>query len=504
MTNDKLPAKLHILSLTIARIVLILAVVCSLSADAASAQSIRWESPTRLYATENSIDDLLLLTDATGRVHLLWSEFAEFDDESSDGETSGSPAIVYMVLENGEWSKPADVVAQMSGRMNDLSGLVDPYGRLHLIYSDNGDVHYVRSQRPTPTGAPFWRSTQTFAGIEKSSGHLSLDAGGQLNLLFGGLDIGLQRHRSDDLGESWSAGDSVTPLPPNGQLSGPPFILNGAADTGYLAWDQRDPMGGTTASYFGREDENGTWGEFSLVASPPPTTTLLSMAQLPDASMHLLFSGAEGTGGRYHIWSPDRGLGWSDRIQIVGADAAPRAGTGGLAADSAGLLHAAFGAQENTVVGYSFWNGVSWSAWANIAAGVTDRTLDHVNLATASGNQLIASWTANDNEIWIASAQSNLPPVVGEYQPLPLEGIDGDEGNVGSSDGLPAAAPLAAAAPAGQEQPMPTSRVLPAGINDRAEGLTMSSSLLLATALLPISLILLVLLISRLGLRRSS
>ncbi len=390
-----------------------------------------WQPPVKIYDTDNEIDWPLLLSDASGRLHLLWNE-----QELEDGEPTGNSTIYYMTKTGNFWSDPVDVL--MPGSTY-LDGVIDEYGRLHLVMSSLGKpVYFTQTRDANALAAPLWLQPQHLSGPLQTAAAIAIDPAGVLHVVYGGAGS-ITHIRSEDWGNTWSDVVQIGPSFPAGQAVTGGSISLAIDEEGvlYATWTLGELPSGypPIRSEFAYSGDGGqSWSTPVEVA--PYDFELASMVT-GSGQQHTLDIGRAGVGGRYHRWSLDFGRTWSPRLELSPPEEGTGLSGGELALDSANILHAVFGldapntehdpetettSESDTIIVYSYWNGKTWSPWVNIS-GILPAHLERISIEIIQGNRLDTIWASYgvqiglSNSIWYAEGKIAAPEM--ETVPLP-------------------------------------------------------------------------------------
>jgi len=382
------------------------------------AQQSTWRTPTRLYSSDGEVGlRPLLLSDRMGRLHLFWNEI-----ESEDADQS-RPAIFYMVKDGDQWSKPIDVLTQPQGRMDFPRGVIDPYGRIHILYGGLSEfLTYSHSRSTDPRSAQDWTPPLSLAQPPQVGGDITLGVEDELHVAYG-MPSGLIYHlTSTDWGRTWSAPDlAISSSFPDATIApGGVFLRSSPDGTLHLVWNVVAQPGGypPLGAFYARSTDDGqSWSEPVEIA--PPDHMVTAILTDGNGQVHILYTGRVGVGGRYHRWSSDAGRTWSSPLPLSSPAEGSGLSGGDLAMDSSGRVHAVFGLGTNRIIAYSQWDGGPWSRWRNIAQGVPGG-LEGMTLEITRGAELHAVWEADHRDIWYAEGQTSAPMIpVQTFVPLP-------------------------------------------------------------------------------------
>lgn len=397
-----------------------------------SAQGLGWSTPTPLGAYW--FPDVA--TDASGRVHAVWSSGAE-----------GFDTVMYAARTDSIWSRAVDIMAmpQIAGgsEASRPTLLVDSDNNLHLTYRYT-TIYY--SQAPAGgAGVPgYWRAP--FAIDEGYFSRIARDSKGVLHLIFTQnvqtaacrICYHIFYVRSTDDGLMWSDPLDIS-VQPTGAAK--PQLIVDSRDNLHVVWEGgyggsygqlSDP---TSAFYAGSQDGGASWSRpYEFDPRRGKTTAAMSrnVTIAEDANGHLVTAWlAIPEDIVYYQLSTDAGKTWS-----VPAPVPNVLGIWGLyqsrlddytmAVDSAGRVHLVMVGrrlleQPNAELLHLVWNGSGWSAPTAIASYVGDMP-EWPRIAVGLGNQLHVVWFVRDAEnlfnsdagnyqVWYATSTTDSPAI---------------------------------------------------------------------------------------------
>ena len=409
----------------IARLAALLLTAALLSlamAPLARAQESRWQPAVRVYETQGRIVSLLLLADRAGRLHLLWGEEPAPGDASAAGAAGApaaapvQPSALYTMVQSGDgWSAPLDILVEPAGSLAGLRGAVDAAGMIHIVYGLDGPLRYARSLAPTITSARDWSAPITLATGQQTGGSITVDSAGLLRVTYGAVDQPVQWLTSADGGASWVGPAALTSAPLLGQATLGPQVAYGPTGTGHLAWNEGAPgdpaqdAAARSGGFHASSADGVAWS--SPLAVTALQMRIVALAADPAGAVHVLVSGVDGVGGRYHRWSPDGGANWSEPRELVQPAISAEYSGGDMAVDGAGSLHATFTAVDGKMAAHAERARGQWSPWRNLAPNPPPDAglLADVAVEVTLGNRLHAAWRREDGQIWVAQGVSNAP-----------------------------------------------------------------------------------------------
>lgn len=333
------------------------------------AQSIAqgWTQPILLLEPSHTqpghIRRPFLTADQMGNVHAFWT-YSEANESTGEIKLAD---IYYTQNRNGSWISPIDIIASKEGLYP--TGTIDLKGQIHLLWGDKSPV-YNRANLLEANSAHNWTKS---VSLEVGRGQIMADSVGQLHAVGTSSSFVPSYQRSENEGASWSPPVEI----------GQPSTVDAAAVDFHLAIDKNDnihvvwteyqlpnswpPLG---VFYTHSTDGGKTWLPIVEIAGPGHDDINIVVADnnVVHVAWNAFTGGVENIdvrGGRYHRWSSDGGLTWSETTQIMAEGFTE--GPPQLAVDSAGTLH--FLTTAGQRVWYSTWQDGRWGQLMYIPSG---------------------------------------------------------------------------------------------------------------------------------------
>lgn len=411
----------------------------------AQAVSTVWEQPVVLFDAEQAAQlfSPLVIEDSEGGIKVLWettTASAAQPAELTDG--------IYCVEGDGRnWSVANDViVAPSGGRTFWPRHALDAQGQLHLVWvGPNAMLYHSRAPSALACDARSWETTQLPVRDQALHGDIEVDDEGVLHVVYAARGQDVYYMRSEDEGQSWSNPVAVSSVEPAEATAFPGLAIDpqGRIHVVWEAGQLPDGLPSLGLFYAGSQDGGQSWSAPRLFSQLEGAYTEPEVIAPADGTVHILWNGRAGTGGRYHQYSADGGATWSAINDIMARSmGGGQTGPPAVAVDSAGRLHMATGTDETS---YAAWDGHNWSPAYDIASYDEFGNMEHQSIAVARGNELYVA--ANGN---------------GLRQILLIRGVTVAPEVVSAPGPSPAAAPQATPLPASAAE-QPTSAPAPAG-----------------------------------------
>jgi hypothetical protein len=388
---------------------------------------VRWSTPMNLSNSPMSSIQPAIAADASGMVHVFWSEAIRGEPHEEGQPGRPGDAIFYTRWDGTSWSQPNDIFVTDVQWSYQPMVAVDPFAQLHLIWVGAfQELYYSRAAASEGTSAQTWAAPNALARSAIWADIVS-DGQGTLHVVYSqrGEYPGLYHVKSSNDDYTWSEPVTVWETrEPNMVAVEVRLAVDGAGRI-HAAWTQQDDRSAAAVAVLYSRSVNGgsTWSQPLEVAVKSETdiaTNWINVAAVGENEIHLVWNDGPYP-YRFHQWSTDGGETWTPPAQMMVFGPTARSVTrwSDMAVDSAGVLHLvthirAVGPDLLTGFFHVSWNGQSWGELQQI-----DLPADHQpRLAVTEGNKLhLVAEAINQGEIWYVAGQTSAPRV--PSQPLP-------------------------------------------------------------------------------------
>ena len=381
-----------------------------------------WSPPVNIsadvLAPSSQVSPAVIAADAQGAVHVAWPECSVAE------ETCAADTIYYSVMREGAWSRPVDILAAPAGEQVTAQALdVDPYGRLILAWTGNRGLNISITDAASAGSARAWTTTTLAASNAVRTADLSVEHAGKFALMYTANDRDLLYSTSQDAGATWTEPVVVYGETRNGAALGAPKLATGRDATVYVCWTptSEDTDWGSLGVQFARSLDGGaTWEAPQTLAEGLGYGSCALLVD-SEARLHIFWLGSSGIGGRYHRWSKDEGITWSDPIVVMRPEEVSGfPGSPTLLLDSAGNVHVVFAGLSLNVekIWHSVWDGNTWRQPIPISDDLPDSQVASATIGL--GHQIHAVWLEyGSKDQWAASYETGSPAIQIDVMPLP-------------------------------------------------------------------------------------
>jgi hypothetical protein len=391
--------------------------------------SFNWESPQVIFdvGSSGSVFNPFVIEDSTGTVYVLW-EVSDEIDPSRNG--------IYCVANDGlAWLQPVDVlVAPNDGRTFWPRHFQDDQGIVHLVWvGPNGTLYYSRANSEEVCQARAWETTVIPSPYEVLYGDIAVDRQSNLHVAYSVSGNNVYYLQSSDGGVRWSDPLTVSSVQQGVATSFPSIAVDQSGRI-HVTWEEGTLPTGLPdlGQYYAMSSDFGqTWSiPLQLIGGG---YTQPNVAALEDGSIHLIWNGRIGTRGRYHQWSVDGGMTWSDITEFLPKSlGGGQTGTPSYASDSAGSMYVVTGNEDTTIIQ---WDGRKWLTPTAIMSFEQFGNMEHQNITisrghifhvVANGNNQVIAYIRGENDApeIIVENPSNTPTAETEPDPVSVTSAD--------------------------------------------------------------------------------
>jgi hypothetical protein len=310
----------------------------NLTQERAAANSV-WtgEELVALREEDAQMTSPLMVGDADGRLHALWSQ-----------ENPNNSTIYYAVSEGAGWSTPVDILASPGSNSisEDPAAVYHPDGQLMVVWDNGigGEVYFSRVPTALAGSAAEWFEAEPLPSLRTTAGSpdIAVGADGRIFVVYAlqlNEDRGIYLVNSEDNGDSWSNPILIFDAVEAGwdAIDSPRIAITGDGFL-HVAWTQRTfppanlPL---STAYAASTDGGRSWSENQDLpfADAPPVWSELTAADVQ--TLYRIWQEDVEDGSNY--WSQisnDSGLNWEQPVRI--SDRNNPLGEAALAVDGGG------------------------------------------------------------------------------------------------------------------------------------------------------------------------
>jgi hypothetical protein len=348
-----------------------------------------WVIPEITLETNSDLDQLTIISDASGLFHAFWIE------ETDATQNNPRDKLYYAQMANDQWSDAVEIITSPDRNIGKLSVYSAVDGNLYLTWQGlTSNEVYFSWANVSKAISPFEWTEPTSLPINglNDSPSLSGSISGSLFLVYAipiNENRGIYFIQTTDQGETWSEPVTIFNAVANGwdMVNNPTLVQT---DAGYLhaTWTRTELVtGGDQIGFYYTSSTDGgqSWSiPQEIVNQPFVRNWLKSYGSL---TIHRLWegSGAENS-GIWHETSTDNGLTWTRSVPIsILGDTGPT----NVAIDTAGQIHvflSVLSEQGELLVEHWWRDGEQWVNDEPIRYGFMDALLNQEISAAASLN----------------------------------------------------------------------------------------------------------------------
>lgn len=404
-----------------------------------------WTEPVLLSETGRNSWFPYLVTDRSGRIHVVWASALET-------QTGGYDQVLYAQSDDGiEWTKPNDIAALTMGpnRESEVTRpflFLDQDNYLHLSYKGltRTVIYYTKAPVSAAGLARYWAPKQE-VGDNAYFSEMAVDRRGTIHIIYTSNVVSRRcpicyhifYRQSPDGGQTWSDPVDVSQV---GTGAAKPQFMIDADDGLHLAWESA--TGGTLGQvaspaqilYTSSFDYGATWREPVLLQMPESTGSLRVGMAIDPLGRLMITSTALPSHDIYYSLSSDRGQTWSLPATVGSLKGNPISNLDNLslAADSSGQLHLVCVCAPEIREGFYnlthvTWNGTEWSE-PDIVAQYEGDMPEWPVASVGLGNRLSVVWFVRNEAaifqsergqytIWYAQRTLDAPAIAPVAEP---------------------------------------------------------------------------------------
>lgn len=409
----------------VASCMVVVTVACLLSSQPGLADgAVEWSAPVNVSQSGRAGIPLMAIS-ADGVVHVVWGE----PRGSATARTADT--IMYSWLAPDGWSRPIDILAAPYGDIAVPEALeYDRYGQLVLVWRTNNELRLSVASAESAGRASGWLTSVIEANRASLSAALAVADDGAYHLAFVRGNREIVYMASTDGGGAWQPETIIERVTTPGLAVSVPCITVNNRGGRFVAWATNTEATNWAAAgvWFSNSIDDGKTWLAPRVVSDAPGHGAPSLLYDADGRLHLAWVGNLGAGGRYLAVSHDDGASFGPAVTL----ATPQqlrgyAGAVQLLQDSAGSLHALFGAiglGQLDSIWYVAESGGVWSAPAKISMELRDS--QGAAAGCVDGRWLHAVWIEySGRDVWHAVAD---PETAAVKRPTPERPSGGHQG----------------------------------------------------------------------------
>ncbi len=393
-----------------------------------------WSAPFKIFYTDQSAGEPIIVVDAYDVVHIFWTEYpyaSQPGGQIPGGPGSGAAVIYHTSNEGGRWSAPRDIIlspGNSSARYPEVAA--DPYGRLHLIWlGPSNTLYYSSVDAASASSLRAWSLPKV---LDEAMNHpgITSDAQGNIHVVYPGVgNSGVYYRGSADGGNTWSAAVNVASPSRENAAEDYTQLAVDSAGTIHVVWTEFQlpnawpPLG---VFYVHSTDRGMTWSPPYRLAGEGYDQATIKASR--DGIVHIIWNGMVGIGGRYYAQSKDSGKIWSKPLAVILPGNSGTTGYPDFTFDSGGVIHAVTTASGtlDKFEALQYINNQSgvWSSPQKISGDLKGKRTQSVELsriAISEGNRLSVVFEVGYQEIYYVSHLTASP--VSKSEPMPTKVI---------------------------------------------------------------------------------
>jgi len=374
-----------------------------------------WFGPVVLYEGEGAWTQYNdLVASADGTVHAFWQSDPTKISENVEGEPGGDN-LWYTRIRDNSIEEPVNILVPLdNGSLQEsIQAVLDGQGNLHVFSSSSCLQHSIVNLESALLPQVWMDNTDCIGETDFRFG-VTEDQEGTLHLAYNTTNGRLVYIRLLPGETQWSLPETIFEGKNNGYTSDSRIAVDSTGKI-HVVWSEYEAPEyyPPTGIYYAQSEDGGlTWTRPEQLAESGHVEAEIITTE--NNQVHVIWNGAAIVSDRFHRYSKDGGLSWSETtaLDIRGGILGPP----DIAVDSANTVHAVYSGDFG--VHYTYWSeGQGWSRPQQL--GPKNQTGDP-SVVITGGNQLHVLFREAASRIFYMSLPLDAPVITSEPTITPL------------------------------------------------------------------------------------
>jgi hypothetical protein len=366
-----------------------------------------WSEPVLLFQVEGTgeLHYPFIISDPYGNVHVFWN--------FKSGSQNEFDKIYYMRLDAAGWTVPVDIIA--AAAVSDVNVTIGQDDFFYLTWHGVGDIiSYSRAPLRGAESVKSWSEPVPVTNATNFYSSIITSPSGNIYLAYparGNSGVFVQVLEPNNL--VWSlprtiALNSLT-------NTGSDYVQISVSNNGtlHVVWTEfylpeSWPPGGV---FYSRSIDGGDNWSIPVILGDGGFDQI-NITVLDDNNIHVAWNGmVSSPGGRYHRWSSDGGVTWSETNDVIPAGVGGTEGFPQIVGDQSGVIH-----MLTTYEGCAWYTYLENQRWVVpfCISGEKARASNFIEepaLGLSEGNKLHAVFWDDRKRLWYTTKIINVPPI---------------------------------------------------------------------------------------------